>query len=70
MNVVSNYEWGLSELTLSMFASKLQLQLIAKQLFLIVFELRLRSKWLQYLRRKRQRKRFKIIAAQALSQVK
>ena len=53
-----------------MFASKLQLQLIAKQLCLIVFELRLRSKWLQYLRRKRQRKRFKIIAAQALSQVK
>ena len=46
------------------------IKVVGKQLFLIVFELQLRSKLQKYLRRKRQRNRLKIIAAQALSQMK
>ena len=50
--------------TSSLLFFKLLSHLIKKQSFLIVFELRLRSKLLKYLRRKRQRNRLKIIAAQ------
>ena len=39
---------------------------IGKQSFLIEFELRLRSKLLKYVRRKRQRNCLKIVAMQAL----
>ena len=40
-----------------------------KKLFLIVFELRLRSKLLKYLQHKRQRNRLKIVAAQACNAI-
>ena len=43
---------------------------VRKQSFPTVFELQLHSKLMKYLRRKGQRNRLKVIAAQALSQVK